>query len=37
VAVVLEQAFEEAPEAGIVLDDQEVHDGEPSASLGATG
>ena len=30
VPVVLEQALEQAPQAGIVLDDEEMHDGQPS-------
>ena len=37
VAVVLEQALQEASETGIVLDDQEVHDGEPSARSALPG
>ena len=36
VPIVLEQALEEAAEAGIVFDDEQVHGGQPSASFDVT-
>jgi hypothetical protein len=37
VPVVLQQALEQAPQTRIVLDDEQVHVGQPSNSSGATG
>ncbi len=37
VPIVLQQALEQAPQARIVFDDEQVHVGQPSNSSGATG